>query len=614
MSGEQARPPGDIPADIAFLASHGIPPALLGDAARWARHWQVPASEAVLALELMPEEALYRALARELGLPFLPEEVQLGADAHYPEALHAGALPLAPNRHGLRYAIAPDGRAIRMLFQHRYRLSGRGFALTTPRRLARLASGRFQREIASEISGGLAARMPQFSVFHGLVRRQRAGLLVCAGLLLTGMALFPVSVLQGLMLAAAVVFLAMEMQRIACCLERPQWTARTLLPPLLADAELPVYTVIVALYRETQVVPQLLHALRSLDYPPAKLDINLVLEEDDTQTREAIEACEPPPHLRVLVAPAGRPRTKPRALNMALATARGRHVVVYDAEDIPDPRQLRLAATLFRAFPDAACLQAHLVIDNPRDGLLPSLFAAEYAALFDAVNPGLAAGRLPVLLGGTSNHLRTAVLRRIGGWDAWNVTEDADLGIRLARFGWRVMDLPSATREEAPITAGAWIRQRARWLKGWMQVCITHARHPRAAWRELGPAGFILASTLTFGTVLGALGMPLFMPASAWMLWSAFGTTQAWPDAIVLGFSSAVWIGGLLALMLPMVVGLRRQRRLRLLWVTPFLPVYLLMLSLAAWWGLLELLIAPHHWHKTRHGLSRRRTSPFTGG
>lgn len=614
MSGPRTDEQGSIPADIVFLARHGVAPRLLRYAASWARHWRVPAADAVLALELISEDDLYRALASELDLPFMPDGLHAGAEAQFPEALRASTVPLAPNRHGLRYAIAPDGETIRLLFQHRYRLKAFDFALTTPRRLAALVEGRFQDDIAHEIAYGLAHRMPHFSYFSGLHQYQHIGLLVACGLLLTGFVFHPFRALEGMMLGAAFVFLAMEITRIACCLELPQWTARTPMPPSLTDAQLPVYSVIVPLYHETRIVPQLLHALLSLDYPPPKLDIIFVLEKDDACTRRAIEACDLPAHFRILVAPRGLPRTKPRALNMALAVARGSRVVVYDAEDIPDPRQLRLAAALFSAFPHVACLQARLVIDNERDGLLPSLFAAEYAALFDAVNPGLTATGMPMPLGGTSNHLRTAVLRRVGGWDAWNVTEDADLGIRLARLGWCVMDLPSATREEAPIGLRAWVRQRARWMKGWMQVCITHARHPRTAWRELRPAGFLIASTLIFGTVIGALAMPVFVPVSIWMLHEALGESQPWPRAIVLGFSCAVWVGGLLALLLPIVVGLWRQRRLRLLWVVPFLPLYLLLLSFAAWRGLAELVTEPHRWHKTGHGFSRRRTALFTSG
>jgi cellulose synthase/poly-beta-1,6-N-acetylglucosamine synthase-like glycosyltransferase len=197
----------------------------------------------------------------------------------------------------------------------------------------------------------------------------------------------------------------------------------------------------------------------------------LVIERDDQETLAALAALRLPPRYDVIVVPRGAPRTKPRALNVALAAARGELVVVYDAEDEPAPDQLRLAAARFADEPGLDALQARLTIANPADSWLSELFAIEYAALFDLLNPGLAALDLPVALGGTSNHFRIRVLRRVGGWDAWNVTEDIDLGIRLARFGARVGALASDTAEEAPNELANWFRQRVRWQKGWMRPC-----------------------------------------------------------------------------------------------------------------------------------------------
>ncbi|MGV6873035.1 glycosyltransferase [Pseudochelatococcus sp. B33] len=597
---------GTVVPELAFLCRHGVEPAALALALQWARHWQVPVVDAILALQLIPEDAFYRALAQELDIPYLPDDARVAEAACYPAALTARTLPLAPNGHGLRIAIAPDGPAIEMLLRHRHLFARAGVALVSPGRLAALARRRFRREIAEDATMGLAAHKPGFSYRDGPTGRQikalGAVLAVCAG----GAVLAPLALLQFFMLAAGAVFLTMSLLRLVCLVEQrkpePAFPVRA-----VSDAELPVYTVIVPLFQEARVVPQLLHALVTLDYPPAKLDIKLVLEADDRLTRDAIEAWRPPGHIRILTVPEGMPRTKPRALNAALATARGSHVVIYDAEDIPDPQQLRKAAGLFVAFPDVACLQARIVIDNPADGFIASMFTIEYAALFDTINPGLAAAGLPLLLGGTSNHLRTQVLREIGGWDAWNVTEDADLGIRLARMGYSVMDLPSITREEAPFRWRAWLDQRARWMKGWMQVCITHSRHPLETWRDLGTIGFAAAATLTLGTVLGALCMPLFVSISVWMLATTYGTATTWLHAIGLGFSLTVLLCGALAFLLPVVVGLARRRRLWLLWLLPLSPLYFLLLTIAAWFGLCDLIVNPSHWRKTRHGLSRRR-------
>lgn len=603
---------GSVPVELTFLCRHGVAPASITLAGEWARQWRVSIVEAILALELIPEEALYRALARELNLPYLPNDTRIAETAAYPDALTARTLALAPNRYGIGIAIAPEGAAIEAMLRHRYPLARTGVALVAPRRLEALARHRFRHEIAEDAAMRLTTLKPGFSCREGLSLGQ-TGML--AGILVTsvgGIAIAPMAMLQFFMLAAGFIFLAMSFLRLICLTERRIPPPGALMSSL-TDAELPLYTVIVPLYREARVVPQLLHALASLDYPPAKLDIRLVLEADDWLTRAAIEACTPPGHMRILTVPPGKPRTKPRALNTALASARGAYVTIYDAEDIPDPQQLRKAANLFHAFPDVACLQARIVIDNPADGFIAAMFAIEYAALFDAVNPGLAAAGLPLLLGGTSNHLRTDVLRAVGGWDAWNVTEDADLGIRFARMGYRVMDLPSVTREEAPFRWRAWLGQRSRWMKGWMQVCITHSRHPVKAWRELGAAGFIAAATLTLGTVLGALCMPLFVSVAAWTLASAYGKATTWLHAITLGFSLAVMLCGVLAFLLPAVVGLAHRKRLRLLWLLPLSPLYFLMLTLAAWCGLYDLITDPSHWRKTAHGLSQRRWYiPFT--
>jgi glycosyltransferase XagB len=208
-----------------------------------------------------------------------------------------------------------------------------------------------------------------------------------------------------------------------------------------------------------------------LRHNTAKLDIKLVIEHDDRATCRAIQALKLPAIYETVVAPKGWPRTKPRALNIALPQLRGELAVVYDAEDIPAPSQLREAAERFlRAPRKLACLQARLAIDNSEDSWLTRLFAIEYAMLFDVLNPGYAGLGLPVPLGGSSNHFRTEVLRDVCGWDAWNVTEDADLGLRLARFGYRVGILSSTTQEEAPARLDAWLKQRRRWSKGWMRL------------------------------------------------------------------------------------------------------------------------------------------------
>jgi len=242
-------------------------------------------------------------------------------------------------------------------------------------------------------------------------------------------------------------------------------------PRLLSDAELPIYSVLIPLRDEAAMVPLLRRAMGALDYPPEKLDIRFVVEERSRKTVAAVEAVLADPMFRMVVVPDGPPRTKPKALDYALPLARGKYLVVFDAEDMPEPQQLRLAASLFEADPGLACLQAELMPENASETALTALFAGEYAGLFGRLLPALSRWGLPMPLGGTSNHFRLSVLRDIGGWDAFNVTEDADLGVRLARRGLRTECFDSRTYEGAPLTLRAWMAQRTRWMKGWMRLC-----------------------------------------------------------------------------------------------------------------------------------------------
>ena len=275
-------------------------------------------------------------------------------------------------------------------------------------------------------------------------------------------------------------------------------------PRLLTDEALPTYTVVAPLYQESAMAAQLLHAIRALDYPPEKLTVVVVLEPDDPKTLAAVAQASGGSGLIVLVAPEGRPRTKPRALNVALAQLNSEFVVIYDAEDRPHPAQLREAAARFAAGDGRlACLQAPLRIDGARTWLQRQ-FALEYAVQFEAILPVLAILGLPFPLGGTSNHFRTDALRAVGGWDAFNVTEDADVGFRLAHAGFRTGVLQSPTFEEAPRNLAEWAPQRARWIKGYIQTLKVHARgdwlaRPRIALALAATLGVSVASALLHG-------------------------------------------------------------------------------------------------------------------
>jgi cellulose synthase/poly-beta-1,6-N-acetylglucosamine synthase-like glycosyltransferase len=383
---------------------------------------------------------------------------------------------------------------------------------------------------------------------------------------------------------------------------------------MLEDADLPVYSVLVPLRDEANMVPQLARALGRIDYPAAKLEILFVVEERSPETIEAVRLVLDDPRFELIVVPDSEPRTKPKAMNFALSMVRGACVAIYDAEDIPDPQQLRLAASRFALHPEIDCLQAELVVENARENWLTALFAGEYAGQFGLMLPLLARLKLPMPLGGTSNHFRVAALREVGGWDAYNVTEDADLGVRLSRLRYRTGTISSRTHEEAPVSMRAWMAQRTRWMKGWMQTFIVHNRKPMLFLDDIGWRGFlgfqiyvgsmILSAPLHCGFLVALLLRQLLPGEAALDMWDVAGTI-----IVVIGY------GGPAALV---IAGLVRLGEERLLPAQLLLPFYWVLHSVAAVLAVYELLARPYFWAKTSHGKSRLargidRATPVTG-
>ena len=381
--------------------------------------------------------------------------------------------------------------------------------------------------------------------------------------------------------------------------------------PPAAGTEAPVYSVLVALYDEAGQVRGLVNSLARLDWPRERREVVLVCEGDDHATLAAIAAHGLPQGFRVVRVPPHPLRTKPKALAYALPLTFGDLVVVYDAEDRPDPLQLREAWAAFHAGGDRlACLQAPLHIDNSADGWLPALFAAEYSALFDGLLPALASEGGPVPLGGTSNHFRRDHLDVVGGWDPWNVTEDADLGVRFARFGFAVGTLARQTDEEAPVTLVPWLKQRTRWFKGWMQTWLVHMRAPGRLRRELGTRRFALFHLFVSGMILSALVHPFLLAtlAFSFVRWAVWGLGELSPlDRVLTAVNAASIALGYVAFALTAwrTLPIRGLAHLRS-WL-PLVPVYWVLMSVAAWRAAWQLHRAPNLWEKTPHGATRRR-------
>jgi glycosyltransferase XagB len=454
---------GGLPKELAFLAGEGFSAELLVEAAGATPTAVLPLNR-LLSNGKITEETYYRALASHLGCIYYSGDPPLAASFDAVKGLRCGVGALEPRSTGPRVVIAPYAQFVPRLIEATVSGSIRSgsFALTSPQRFASLVRAYRGQELLDVALGRLPVSL---TAREGMTSLQIATVGTGAILaFLLGIVDFEVlralsSAILWLIFSASVTLRSMA--AIASGLETH--------PSELTDDELPTYTVVVALYREASVVEDLVKAIDALDYPKGKLDIKLVVERRDVETLGRIVELRLPNRYEVVVAPSGEPRTKPRALNIALSCARGELIVVYDAEDVPDADQLRLAASCFALDKDLDCLQARLAIRNHGESWLSRLFAIEYAVLFDVINPGLSALNLALPLGGSSNHFRVRSLVGVGAWDEWNVTEDADLGFRLARFGYRVKTLDSDTWEEAPYELGNWFRQRVRWQKGWMR-------------------------------------------------------------------------------------------------------------------------------------------------
>lgn len=523
-------------------------------------------------------------------------------DDQMPRAAQQGVVPLRQNGN-LVWVIAPHGFTARRLCRFAAQFPdhiGR-IRIASTDDLSRFLLEETAKPMAAAAADGLQTRWPALSAaprkqLHHRILRPVAGIamVAAAGLMLPE--------LFGL--ALALFFLAFIVLRLlASILPRP--VPERL--PRLRDAELPGYTILVALYREATSVAPLIAAFNAFDYPRDKLEIILAIEPDDLETRAAIARLAPQPNIRTIIAPNHGPKTKPKALNFALPFARGTFLAVYDAEDRPEPGQLRAALDAFRQHgPELACAQASLCIDNLHDSWLSRMFTAEYAGQFDVFLQGMSKLNLPIPLGGSSNHFRTATLREAGAWDAYNVTEDADLGFRFARFGYRSVMFASTTYEEAPARFGAWLRQRSRWMKGWMQTWLVHMRSPRRFWRDAGPGGFFTLNLIVGGNVLTALAHPFLVGGITIALaMSALGYPSSFLSGRFAAIHLAAIVLGYLTSMMVGLAGLARRGLLHASGVLLLMPFYWVCLSIAAWRALGQLLTEPHRWEKTEHGLAQ---------
>src|SRR5260370_15266794 len=466
-------------------------------------------------------------------------------------------------------------------------------------------------EVGKQKVAMFAPFRPKLSALQTFTTRQVVALCIIGLLWLIGLVVFRLEMLTEVVAVVTVIYFFTLMLNVSMALRTfrnsPEERVSDEIVHALKDADWPLYTILCPLYREAQVVPQFVQAMLALDYPPEKLQVLFLTEADDTETRNAIRALTLPPNFKILVVPDGKPRTKPRACNYGLMHAQGPYIVLYDAEDIPDPLQLKKAVLTFANHgPEVACVQAKLNFYNPHQNLLTCLFTAEYSLWFDLILPGLQRVGFSIPLGGTSNHFQTRTLRALGGWDAFNVTEDCDLGLRLHRYNLQTVVLNSITYEEANSQFRDWLRQRSRWVKGYMQSYLVHMRNPL---RYLYSGS--LGEFLSLQFMVGGKTAVLFLNPLLWLLVAmnfilrpvvgdAYQTLFPQP-LLYLGTLSLIF-GNFFYYYLYLVACVRRKHYGLIRW-TLLVPFYWMMMSVAAFIALFQLIVKPHYSEKTEHGL-----------
>ena len=589
---------------------HLLPPARIAAAELRAAETRTGADRVLVNEGVLTDRDYVRALARHHGLALqslrdTPRAACPVNDDDLLSGLACGIIPIR-SRGEMIWVVAPWQLSARFLIAwlQRHPDMRSRLRVTTMVDLRDFVHREAETVVACKAAFDLRARQPGLSA--GTSRSRTPLTWFAAGMaLVAGLLAFQSPLTIVVDIALALVFLGWSGLRVVATLMS---SVRHYAISRGGDGTLPLYSIIVAVYREAESVPSLVEALSRLDYPKERLDIKIVVEGDDMETRLALDLMNLAEPFEIVIAPSAGPRTKPKALNAALPFVRGRYVAIFDAEDRPEPQQLRIALAAFEAGEEKlACVQARLTIDNTADSWLTRLFTAEYAGLFDVFLPGLAAWRMPLPLGGTSNHFHTPTLRALGGWDPYNVTEDADLGIRLARAGYHTTLVQSSTYEEAPACLMPWIRQRTRWFKGYLQTWAVHMRRPAALWRELGPGGFVVFQLVVGGAVLAALVHGVFFGVLAGqlasgLLWS--DKPGAFDQAFAGLYFTTLTTGYLLSALLGFI-GLSRRRLLPSAVYLVLLPFYWLLLSVAAWRAVFQLIWSPYRWEKTEHGLAR---------
>lgn len=467
----------------------------------------------------------------------------------------------------------------------------------------------FRKRLLYLAAEGLRAERPNFSAAIGIQKWQRIVGWIVAVSMIVGLLLRPRDTLLAFVVLANLLFLSGLLFKVLMSLLGMTTIARLKQAgdELLdrPEREWPTYTILVPAFKEHNIIGQVLDNLGRLKYPTNKLQVLVLLEETDADTIKAAKQAAPPDFVRIVIVPEGSPQTKPRACNYGLSLASGEYLVIYDAEDMPEPEQLQKVLARFEKAPDdVICIQAPLNYFNAEENILTRMFALEYSAWFDAMLPGLDLTGFPIPLGGTSNHFRSNSLRRIGAWDPYNVTEDADLGLRAEAMGYRVAVIHHTTTwEEACSDVRAWIRQRTRWIKGYMVTALVHLRRPDMYLRSFGWQGVAGMIGLIAGTPLMFLAYPVVWSMTVLGALDLVEYGAFFPEWLITASAINAVVGNALAIIITAIAGGRRHGW-RIVGYALLNPFYWFLHSVAAWRALYQLLRSPFHWEKTPHGLT----------
>ena len=580
-----------------------------------ARRTGVRLGQALINRGFITDDQLYRYLAKQSSLPLvdldaLSIDFKLANSLPHAFARQNGVLPIERSSGTITLAtVDPFNTA--GVDQTRLRLGEKiSLVLVTESdfeaALERLFKGSYLAQSTSE----LLERAPQDSAFRVLTRAQAIAFL---GLALGSLLWLWFDFNSYIILInalATLFYVGFSSYKFYLVYHALSYNMEMTVSPeeleSLDDRDLPVYTLLIPAYKEAEVLPELLSALNRLDYPPTKLDIQVLMEQGDPETIKAYDEWKPPSHFHRVIVPSSIPMTKPKACNYGLIHARGEYVVIYDAEDLPEPDQLKKIVAAFAKAPaDVACIQSKLNYFNSEQNILTQWFTIEYSMWFDLFLPGLAASHAPIPLGGTSNHFKRNGLVEVGAWDPYNVTEDADLGIRLFKRGYKTAIVDSTTYEEANSRLYNWLRQRSRWIKGYIQTWLVHMRNPFRLIQEIGVMPFLSFQFVVGGTVFAALLNPIYwLLTTLWFLVHWQFIEAIFPGVIHLLGALALFIGNF-AFTYMNVAGALRREKYNMVKYALVSPIYWGLASIGAWMGFIQLLYKPHFWEKTHHGFSK---------